>query len=279
VQFEFPWALGPADGRYVVRAQEAGAASHVIVVATLGARERRRLLRRRGRDEVAPEPEPSPVPTSRVTVIDADPVDADAAATWLAAADRAAAEQSLAEVGRLVRAHRVAAADPGAPLPHLGQALVARAGFGAGEQVADGRWSEARELALPGDERRPRRSAALRPQERLAALLGGRSRQLACEELTLRARHDLGHGQLREAALELRNAYDSALAELPATEQAPRLAERLDELRALHGQVEALADAAIGGVLAPDAAVTLEQALGRLEAVLRARTLAEANAT
>jgi hypothetical protein len=279
VQFEFPWALGPADGRYVVRPPGAEEATHVIVVATLGAPERRRLLGRRGRGAVAPEPEPTPVPTTRVTVIDARASDAEAgAARWLAGAGTATAEEAVAQLGRLVRSHRIAAADPGAPLPHLAQALVARAGFGIGEEVAHGQWREARELPLPATERKPRRNAALRPQERLAALLGGRSRALACEELALRARHDLDHRQLREAALELRTAYDAALAELPATPQAARLAERLDQLRELQEAVEALGDAAIAGVLGPDAAETLENALSRLEAALRARTLAEANA-
>ena len=260
-----------------MRAPDAPDASAVIVVATLGAPQRRWLRGRRGRD-AAPEPAPSAVPTSRVTIVDAQATDAAAAARWLAAADAATAEERIAELGQLVRAHRIAAADPGVPLPRLGQALVARAGFGAGEEVADGRWREARELPLPGAAHRPRRSAALRPQERLAALLGGRSRQLACEELALRARHDLDHRQLREAAIELRGAYDAALAELPATPQAGALTQRLGELRELHGPVAGLADAAIGGLLGPDAPAELERALGRLEAALRARAVAEANA-
>ena len=74
------------------------------------------------------------------------------------------------------------------------------AGWGEGEQVADGRWLHARELparARAGAARARRdRSAALRPQERLAALLGGRSTALLCEELTLRARLDLDQGRL-----------------------------------------------------------------------------------
>lgn len=279
MQFELPWALGPADGRYVVRPPGASDASHVIVVATLGAPERRRLLGRRGRGSVPPEPAPTAVPTTRVTVIDAQASAGEtAAARWLSGAGAETAEEAVAQLGLLVRAHRIAAADPGAPLPRLAQALVARAGYGLGEEVAHGHWSEARELPLPGSERRPRRNVALRPQERLAALLGGRSRALACEELALRARHDLDHHQLREAALELRTAYDAALHELPATPQADRLTERLDELRELHDAVDALGDAAIAGVLGPDAAETLDRALGRLEAILRARTLAEANA-
>jgi hypothetical protein len=300
VQLEFPWALGPADGRYVVRAEAAlgaggggaphggdadGApppATHVIVVKTLGAPERRWLRSRRGqRSSNGAESdgvlEPTPVTTGRVTIIDAESSDATAAEAWLAAAGTSTAEDVVGDLARLVGAHRVSAGDPGAPIPHLGQALVARAGYGIGDEVADGRWSEARELPLPSDERKRRRSVALRPQERLAALLSGRSRALACEELTLRARHDLDHGHLREAALQLRTALDAALGELPATAVAADLAERVEELRGMREGVAALADAAIGGVMPPDARDELERPLTRLEAALRARVVAEGN--
>jgi hypothetical protein len=40
------------------------------------------------------------------------------------------------------------------------------------------------------------------PDERFAAILGGRERTLACEELVLRVRADLDAGRPREAALE-----------------------------------------------------------------------------
>jgi len=90
-------------------------------------------------------------------------------------------------------------------------ALVTRVGFGPGEQVADGRWTQALTVPLP----RPGRHAA-GAQERLAALLGGRDAALACEELTLRARSDVDAGREREAALQVRVALDAALAELPA---------------------------------------------------------------
>lgn len=291
VQLEFPWALGPADGRYVQRGtgsapadpagDSAGAASaptHVIVLTTLGAAERRHGRgRRRGRARaVAAQPSPMPVETARVTVVDADGTDPATAEAWLAEADMTTAEAALRQLAAMLRAHRLATADPGLHAPGLSSALVVRAGFGAGEEVADGRWTHA--LELPTAEharRRERRTDALRPQERLSALLGGRAHVLACEELTLRARQDVDHGNLREGALQLRAALDAALAELPATPGAARLTERIDELRARRGEVVALADAAIGGVLGPDAAQTLADALGRLEAALRARAVAE----
>jgi hypothetical protein len=270
VQFEFPWALGPADGRYVVREAAETSPSHVLVLATLGAPERRRLRERRPRP-LAAEPPPVPVTTARATVVDAEPVPVADAEIWLAAAGPEDAERALVHVARAVRAHRVASGDPAVREPALAQALVVRAGHGPGEQVAEGRWSVARELP-PARTARRRRVAGLQPQERLAALLGGHARPLACEELTLRARHDLDTGQLREAALQLRAALDAALGELPTAPDAPAdMAGRIGELREYRPAIAALADDALGGVLPPHAAETLATALQRLEAALRAR--------
>ncbi len=268
MQFEFPWALGPEDGRYVVRDAADAPPTHVLVLATLGAPERRR--RRRGRALDA-EPPPAPVTTARATIVDAAPVPVAEAERWLEAASHEDAERALAQLARAVRAHRLASADPATHEPALAQALVVRAGHGAGEQVADGRWSAARELEPARAERR-RRVAGLRPQERLAELLGGHDRPLACEELTLRARHDLDHSHLREATLQLRAALDAALAELPAVAgSSTEAARRIGELRECHDGVLALADDALGGTLPADAADTLAEALRRLESALRAR--------
>jgi len=270
VQFEFPWALGPADGRYVVREAAGAPATHVLVLTTLGAVERRRLGPRRGR-AVAPEPPPTPVATGRATVVDAEPVSVAEAERWLAAAGAAEAEQALAQLARAVRAHRLASGDPSVHEPALAQALVVRAGHGAGEQVAHGRWSAARELPPPRSGRR-RRVAGLRPHERVAALLGGHARTLACEELTLRARQDLDGGHLEEAALQLRAALDAALVELaPAASRSPQLARRVAELAERRPAVAALADAVLAEAGTDATDETLATTLQRLEAALRAR--------
>ncbi|MFL5817879.1 MAG: hypothetical protein ACJ76L_09775 [Conexibacter sp.] len=270
VQFEFPWALGPADGRYVLRDEADAPPSHVLVLATLGAPERRRLRDRRARP-LAAEPPAEPVTTARATVVDAAPVSIADAERWLVDAGREDAERALAQVARAVRAHRLASGDPAVHEPALAQALVVRAGHGVGEQVAEGRWRSARELPPPRATRR-RGVAGLQPQERLAALLGGHARPLACEELALRARHDLDGGHLREAALQLRAALDAALGELPrAPDTSADVAERVVELRERQPAVSTLADAALDGVLPPDASETLATALQRLEAALRAR--------
>ncbi len=277
-QFEFPWLLGPPDGRYLLRAEGAEPDSpptHVLVLATLGAPERRKRLQRPQR-QAQPEPEPTPVPTARATVIDvAAPFDGEPAArAWLSGAGEAELIEHVVVLNRALHGFRLVTADPYLNLVRREQALVARIGWGAGEQVADGQWSEAIELdARPGRERRLK---VLHPQARLAAMMNGRERALVCEDLTLRARLDLDHDRDREAALQLLVALDSALAELPRDPVADALAERLGELRGLRDAVTAVAQAALAGPLSAAQHETVAHGLGRIEAVLRARAVANA---
>jgi hypothetical protein len=287
VQFEFPWVLGPADGRYLLREGAGGDAERVIVLTRIGAalaptemREGRgpvgwliRRLTGAGPGRAA-SAEPAPVTTTRVTVIDPVPLSAEPQArAWLEDLDREHDVQvALSYVNRVVHSHRIASADPYVHEVAAKQALVVRAGWGEGEQVASGLWLHARELSL-----RPRRAAgrrrdrshALRPQERLAALLGGRSLSLLCEELALRARLDLDQGRLDHAAVGLDRAMTVAVSELGA-EGRQDLALRIAELEQLHGAVAAQAQPALGNGQ-PDEE-TIAHALGRLEAALRART-------
>lgn len=283
VQVELPWSLGPPDGRYLVRSPGASEATHVIVFATLGAPERRRLAARRSRP-AAPGPPPTPVATGRATVIDAEPVgDPQAASGWLRGAGEAELEAGLLVLNRALQAYRVASADPRLHTIDRRQALVARVGFGAGEQVADGDWTEARELAAPrepaasrepaGPGARRGRRRALAPQARLAAMLGGHSDALACEELALRARSDLDEGRPREAALQLLAALDAALAELPRDPAAAAIGERIAELEQARGAVAGAAGAALQ-TAGWDGEPEVASALHRLEAALRARAAA-----
>jgi hypothetical protein len=281
VQFEFPWALGPVDGRYTIREHLGEAPSHVLVMRVLGAPERRLLARRRGRAravEAPPDPPPEPVVTTRATLVDTAALDGyEAASSWLAGADLAAlADDALARLNRVLHAHRIASADPYGREVALAQALVVRVGFGDGERVAEGRWDRARELPRPAPAGAPRaRGAALRPQERLAALLAGRDVALACEELTLRVRLDVDAGRLREAALGLRVALEAALAELEPWRDAAGLAGRLAELRGRRDEVGAAADAALQRGLDDEQIAVVTSLLGRIEAALRARVLGE----
>lgn len=272
VQLEVPWALGPEDGRYVVRRHAGEQPDHVLVLATLGAPQRR-LLGGKTAKRAEPGPDPEPVPTGRATVIPAGPLDSEAeAGRWLKGADgEAEVESALLVLNRALHAHRVALADPHAREVGRDDTLVARVGYGAGEQVAEGRWTDALTLPVPQG-RRQRRTAALRPQERVAALLSGRDAALACELLVLRSRADLAAGRQREAALQLGVALDAALAELPAWTDRADLSRRVDELAGFAESTAAIAAAALGRGLDPAEAEEVERVLGRLEAALRART-------
>ena len=117
------------------------------------------------------------------------------------------------------------------------------------------------------------REAALRPQERFAALLAGRDAALACELLALRARLDLDQGRDREAALQLEAALGAGLAELEGWRELDGMPERLEELAGLVPTACAAAAPPRGrGTLDEAVALAVERALGRLEAALRART-------
>lgn len=249
-------------------------ATSIVVLRTLGAPERRRLRGRRARS-ADPEPPPEPVATGSVTVILTPEVALDEARAWVSSAGADPLLAALAVVNRVLHAHRLAAADPYVPEAGLEHALVARMGYGSGEQVAEGRWERAVEVPPQRGGRRGRRTAALRPQERLAALLGGRDRALACEELTLRARADLDAGRLREAALQVRVALEAALAELDGTSAAAAgMPDRLAELRERRGAIGDAANQALAGEPSPDATQAVRNTTERLEAALRARSAA-----
>jgi hypothetical protein len=279
MQVEYPWALGPPDGRYLIRAHgdpPNAPPVHVLVVSTLGAPERRSRFARKKIRQAEPEPEPIPVTTSRATVIDVGTAfeDESEARAWLAQAGDAEFDQGLAVLNRTLHAFRLVTADPYLTPVGRSHALVARIGFGAGEQVADGLWTDAIELL---DRRaRQRRATVLQPQARLAAVLNGRESPLASEELTLRARVDIDHGRDREAALQVLVALDAAIAELSLDPTAPALQQRLEELR---GRREATAAAAQQALAGPLSAETLEEVtftLKRIEAIFRARAVANA---
>jgi hypothetical protein len=293
IQMEFPWELGPPDGRYLLRGGAGAEPERVVVLSTHGSArspdgaapsQLLRRLRRSRRQGIGAgaTPDPAPVPTARVTVIDPVSVAAEhQARAWLSELDGEREVISATSVlNQVLHAHRIASADPYTHEVSPEQALVIRAGWGEGEQVADGRWLHAQELnwgtiARRASSRRRRpargRSAALRPQERLAVLLGARGAALVCEELALRARADLDHSRLAHAAIELERAYAAALVELPA-EKRQDLAIRLAELSQLHeGVAEQGRIGVPGSSGTPDEGV-VRHALERLEAALRART-------
>ncbi len=246
VQMELPWELGPADGRYLLRkpaGPEGNEPQHVVVLSTVGG-ERRGLLGGRSRRRRT-DAEPAHVPVARATIVDPVPLSLDTQARkWLEQLDPEREAHAAASVlNRVLWAHRIAGAAAHIHEVSPTQALVVRAGYGEGEQVADGLWTDARELVL-SRKRAGRRATVLRPQERLAILLSSRGSALLCEELVLRARLDLDSDRLALAAIELERAYAAALIELPADERGD-LRERIEELAKLRGEVERAARVAL----------------------------------
>jgi len=238
-------------------------------VLVIGGIEAPRRRWRTGRARRA-DPGPIAVEVTRATVIDAEPLgELDAADAWLARAvgEDAVVQEALAVLNRAVAGHRLAAFDPWVADAASVRALVCRVGYGTGEQVADGDWESARDLPPARASR-----SMFSPAERVAAILGGRDVALACEELTLRARGDLDHGRVREAALQLSVALDAALAELEVWRE--QLAPRLDELAGLRPGVRAAAGAALQGAPSEADVDVVSTALARVEAALRARTAA-----
>ncbi|MFN2617075.1 MAG: hypothetical protein ABR581_08120 [Thermoleophilaceae bacterium] len=244
----------------------------MLVLRTLGAPERRLLRGRRGRELAQAEAEP--VPTSRATIVrpEAFPT-REHGERWLSSlrGERDEAERelvtALGHLNRALRAYRLSSADPYAREVSGSGALVTRIGFGAGESVAEGRYAGAWELPRGGP-RRARRSMEA-PEERFAALLGGRERALPSEELTLRARADLDQGLFRQAALQARVALESLLADLG--DALPD--ESRGALEADRGPIGSAANAALRGELSDETVEALGAAVGRMEAALKRRRL------
>ncbi len=261
--------MGLEDGRYLGRDPERVL---VIEVADAPPQPRRRLRRAKPAD-ADPEADPPPVPVTTLTAVRADHElgDEPAAQAWLAEIrddpEALAVEiaGALALINRAVHAHRAATLDPQIPDVGAGAALTLRVGFGTGDELADGRYSEA--VEVPHSERR-RRAELLRPQERVAEVLGGRSAVAACELLLIRARSDLDAGRGRETALQLRVGLEALLAERAALDAPDQEADfaALEERRSMTG---AAANEALAGDLGDDRATEIAETLRLCERVLR----------
>lgn len=252
----------------------------------------RRSRRKRGKARRALETDTPSVPVTRLTVIRPGTLgDHDAAETWLRGLEASpeSADELVAGgvrvVNRALHAHRLATQDPYAGGVSPALALATRVGYGTGDELADGRFTDAVELPpAPG----PRsRADALRPQERLAATLGRRETTDACETLILRARADLDGGRMREAALQLRVGLEALLSEVQsgpvpkgggqvgaiATQHAERQIEDLSALGERRALTGAAANEALGGELSAQRADEVTATVELCERVLRRRRM------
>jgi hypothetical protein len=248
----------------------------VLIASTIGAVPRKRR-RRATAHTVEREPDAQPLPVTRLTVVRTEELGApEEAADWLerVASHPEAAERLVADallvVNRALHAQRAATQDPYTHEVSSGQAATTRIGYGEGEQVAEGLWSDAREL-VRGEPRR-RRGESLQPQERVAGVLGGRERVEVCETLLVRARLDLDQRRGREAALQLRSGMEVLLAEL-APGAGPRQTEDIAALEARRSAVHRAAESALLGDLDPGREEEMRETLDIAERILRRRRL------
>lgn len=175
-------------------------------------------------------------------------------------------------LNRALHAHAVASGDPNVPALTARRAAAARLGYGSGEQVASGEFTAASEVDVRGGaSRRQQRAEELHPQERVAAVLGGRERFDACETLLLRARADLDAGREREAALQLRVGLEALLAELPDALPDPAHVEDMATIEARRHEAGEAANAALYGNLDDERTTQVKELLGLCERVLRRR--------
>jgi hypothetical protein len=197
-------------------------------VQELDAPRPQRHARRRPRP-VAPG-EPEQVPVTRVTVTGLSFDDASSGSAWLkqTISDRERGSQELRDATRIVNralnALRAEARDPLVQEIGVTKALAIRLGHGTGDELAEGRWTEASELPQP----RRGRLDDVDPLSRVAAVLAGRDEVHPAETLMHRARLDAQQGRDAEARYGLQAAR-AALREEPG----PRRNQLLKELAAI----------------------------------------------
>lgn len=258
VQLEFAGALPVTDGRYLSRECGEEGPQRVLILETVDA-----------------------PPRARATTVRAfEPFESEeGAARWLeeASATEGALDALVAEgaalLNRALHAQAAASGDP-----HLCEASAERAarvriGYGSGEELAAGRFTAVRDVdpGGAGRSRRRRREEELRPQARVAAVLGGRERIDACETLLLRARADLDAGRLREAALQLRVGIEALLIELAGALADPAHGEDMAALDARRAEAAEAANQALRGELDPDRERSVRELTELCERVLRRR--------
>ena len=211
-------------GRYLSRD---GERERVIIVQEFGA-----PRARRGRRKPKPsEPGgPDQVPVTRVTVVGEDSLEGErAAARWIrettgdSGARAALIRDAVQLVNRGLGAMRAEARDPLIGDVGATRALVVRVGYGEGEALADGRWTEALDVPAPVRGR----LEDVDPMSRVASVLAGRDEVHPAETLLERARLDLSMGRDREAELGL-DAARAALAAHP-TDRAERISRRIEK--------------------------------------------------
>jgi hypothetical protein len=183
------------------------------------------------------------------------------------------AAEAIETLNRALHAQAVAAADPHGRQLSPEQAERVLLGYGSGEETADSRFTDARQIDFGPRtaSRRRQREEQLRPQERVAALLRGREHLDACETLLLRARADLDAGRNREAAMQLQVGVEALLAELDAAVEDPDHESDMATLRERQAEANAVAESAKRAEPSDEQRATVEELLSVSERILRRR--------
>lgn len=276
-QFDFAGRLAVADGRYVVRDR---GLERVLVIETLGAPPPTGRRRRKPRD-VQPDDTPTELPLARVTSVRAFEVleDVPAAERWLEVAGgdeemvSSMLDEGIDDLNRALHTQAIAGGDPYPQVMTGARAFAMRVGFGSGEQLADSLYTAAKQVdpgRRPGSRRR-RLDEEMRPQQRVASVLGGREQLDTCETLLLRARADLDAGRNREAALQLRVGLEALLVELRGALTDPDHDEDMATIEARRQEVGDLANVALQGNLSATQLESIEAIQALCERVLRRR--------
>jgi hypothetical protein len=179
--------------------------------------------------------EPEQVPVTRVTVTGESFDDASSGSAWLkrTISDRERGTRELRDATRIVNralsALRAEARDPLVQEIGATKALAIRLGHGTGDELAEGRWTEASQVPQP----RRGRLDDVESQSRVAAVLAGRDEVHPAETLMQRARLDAQQGRDAEARYGLQAAR-AALREEPG----PRRDKLLQELAAIEEKMD-----------------------------------------
>jgi len=185
-------------------------------------------------------------------------------------------DETLAAIDRALAAEAVATGRPYAQSPALDQILAARVGFGDGDHVADGRYTDALEVDARGGTASPKREreGRTRPLARIAAILGEKEPATACEILIPRVRADLDAGRVLAAGLAIETAARATVVELDGVLQNPDHERDLDLLEGMLPELTTMTDGLLTeGKAWAGLAASLQEPLSIAERIIRRRRI------
>ncbi|MGB0121069.1 MAG: hypothetical protein WBP55_08980 [Solirubrobacterales bacterium] len=194
---------------------------------------------------------PTTVTVTTVTMIRAyEPLGTETEAqTWMSRleSDEVAQElldEALTTLDRVLAAEASASGRPYAQAPALEQILTAKIGFGDGDHVSEGRFTDAMDIDARGGTAGSKRErvSRTRPLARIAAIIGGKDTARACEFLVPRIRADLDAGRVLTAALTIENAMRATVVEMDPMLDDPDHERDLDRLETMLPDLTTMTD-------------------------------------